>query len=65
MNQSSGRRVHRICTAGSVSLNVALGAGIVMYGLGSSNGEAIAAGGGAFVAVMALALAIISALQLD
>ncbi|MFJ5803790.1 hypothetical protein [Streptomyces decoyicus] len=65
MNQTIGRRVHRIFTAGSVSLNIALGSGIVMSALGWSRGEAVAAGGGTFIAAMTLALVIMTALELD
>ncbi|MFB7630602.1 hypothetical protein ACFC0M_06595 [Streptomyces sp. NPDC056149] len=65
MNQTIGRRVHRVFTAGSVSLNIALGSGIVMSALGWPLGEAVAAGGGAFIAAMTLALVIMNALELD
>ncbi|WP_042383844.1 hypothetical protein [Streptacidiphilus melanogenes] len=65
MSQSFGQRVHGVITAGSVSLNIALSAGIVMYALGASRGEAVATGGGAFVVVMGVALSIMAALRQD
>lgn len=65
MGQSFGHRVHSVFTAGSVSLNIALGAGIVMYVLGASKGGAVAAGGGTFVLMMGLALSIMAAVRQD
>ncbi|MEU7132085.1 hypothetical protein [Streptomyces sp. NPDC046261] len=55
--------MHGVITAAFASLSFALIAGIVMYALGDPVRQAVGVGGGAFIVLMMLALAIMTFLR--